>query len=1075
MKDKNQTQNDRNFQINGKQIVFKLYKIYKQFNENKEKQIISKSKRTMWTKGGTEFMNGVILKIQQSYGCQQNLFKKNLYIINNNILIYTCGKHIIQYHMQQQKQTIIIKSIEDEQVVAMNYYYNIQREKLKIACGLQSTQDKYSQIKIYKQKQQKNECKILLHSHIELNQIIQDISFILKGKYLVSTTKSQQKDNICYVNIWNLKTQTCLSFQKLQENLNFIVCPNQKYNEFLLINNKLIQFWQYQFEEQTLTNSDFEPIFLEENEYIIEVEYLVDSSYLAVITTRNTLYIFQNNNYIQKIDLQQQEDIQCKCICVKMYKFNQDTYQLIFHQQINFEKKDQNDFHMLAIQQIHCNFLENQIAFSYLYKEKNIHSQNDIQFILNQPNEQNRFNIKIGFGVCDLNLINDNQFYLKENAIHYVFPLGTFKGRILDLAVCPTKNAVFGICEDKQIKIWSFQKYLNSFVCTFSHFFSQQPYSISTDPFYIQLAVSFKEEIRIFIILENEFRHIISYPLKQCYCVRYSNGGNYLAASNQANINIYNPYNFQLLFTLHGNYGQIKRIEWLQNDTILQTTCVLNSLKLWNILNQQKIIDYYEKSGSKYTALNYDQYYDLLIKCTKDKKVKLCKDRGLTQIYELEIQPLNFIYCNILRSLNVIVFGTTQGSIRIYLWPFDINLKAQEFLEIAVHQEEVTSIEICRNYEFLFSGSKDGSLYFLKMKQYMYGQEINIMKEKRIKRIQKLNNQFQNNIENNSFVSLKREESQDKKNQENVLFEESNDEFDLFLLNQLCLQSEQIVIQAKDKVKELYFKLNSNLNDIEDEKGKREKATEIEMEKIQKEYQKMKQQQEEKLENLKLFWDQKIQKIKNKIAEQQKFFEQQSEEQEEYYSSILIQYYQEDNRISDIIKQEQEKSQIQIEDKEKSYLILQNKQKEKYQEKINQQENEYSNLLVNIKMSQKQFEEVQRQEKQEFQEYLQLLNKKLKTQKEMEIKKNENLRKQNTQKQKAIEQFQTQQQMYEIQIKDLLLDIQKQEKNYIQYQQRYQNITVNYLFIFQKIKLILQQSLNQKKKKIQLIYKKKIF
>lgn len=48
--------------------------------------------------------------------------------------------------------------------------------------------------------------------------------------------------------------------------------------------------------------------------------------------------------------------------------------------------------------------------------------------------------------------------------------------------------------------------------------------------------------------------------------------------------------------------------------------------------------------------------------------------------------------------MNVILFGTNLGTIRMYLWPFDLSLKAQEFLEIPIHQGEVRCLNISRDF-----------------------------------------------------------------------------------------------------------------------------------------------------------------------------------------------------------------------------------------------------------------------------------------------------------------------------------------------------------------------------------------
>ena len=50
-----------------------------------------KSRRTMWGKGGTEFLNGTTMALHWSYGCNQNLSANNCFLSDEETLIYICG------------------------------------------------------------------------------------------------------------------------------------------------------------------------------------------------------------------------------------------------------------------------------------------------------------------------------------------------------------------------------------------------------------------------------------------------------------------------------------------------------------------------------------------------------------------------------------------------------------------------------------------------------------------------------------------------------------------------------------------------------------------------------------------------------------------------------------------------------------------------------------------------------------------------------------------------------------------------------------------------------------------------
>ncbi len=68
--------------------------------------------------------------------------------------------------------------------------------------------------------------------------------------------------------------------------------------------------------------------------------------------------------------------------------------------------------------------------------------------------------------------------------------------------------------------------------------------------------------------------------------------------------------------------------------------------------------------------------------------------------------------------------GTDQGTIRMYLWPFDPLVKEPEFFEVSVHQEAVVQLKITYDMCFLLSGGADGSMYVLSLQEIINGIEV---------------------------------------------------------------------------------------------------------------------------------------------------------------------------------------------------------------------------------------------------------------------------------------------------------------------------------------------------------------
>jgi len=46
----------------------------------------------MWSKTGAEFLNGVTLTLDVSFGYYQTPIRKNVYFVAEDVLIYFCGK-----------------------------------------------------------------------------------------------------------------------------------------------------------------------------------------------------------------------------------------------------------------------------------------------------------------------------------------------------------------------------------------------------------------------------------------------------------------------------------------------------------------------------------------------------------------------------------------------------------------------------------------------------------------------------------------------------------------------------------------------------------------------------------------------------------------------------------------------------------------------------------------------------------------------------------------------------------------------------------------------------------------------
>ena len=73
-------------------------------------------------------------------------------------------------------------------------------------------------------------------------------------------------------------------------------------------------------------------------------------------------------------------------------------------------------------------------------------------------------------------------FRYLNNPITALFPQGSSKGQIVDIAVTPGQSTFATIGEDKMVKIWYFNHIKSQFACIHAHKFQDNPQAIGIHP-----------------------------------------------------------------------------------------------------------------------------------------------------------------------------------------------------------------------------------------------------------------------------------------------------------------------------------------------------------------------------------------------------------------------------------------------------------------------------------------------------------------------------------------------------------------------------------------------------------------
>lgn len=125
---------------------------------------------------------------------------------------------------------------------------------------------------------------------------------------------------------------------------------------------------------------------------------------------------------------------------------------------------------------------------------------------------------------------------------------------------------------------------------------------------------------------------MLSEIYKTCMAVKYSEGGHLLAAANQNNINIYNPYKLQIVQQFPaGHAGQIRSFVWEKQDSLLISSCNQGILNVWDISNGNRVVDH-PHNKSKVSYQIYDPFYDLLLDFCQDGSIRFYIEKGTNYI-----------------------------------------------------------------------------------------------------------------------------------------------------------------------------------------------------------------------------------------------------------------------------------------------------------------------------------------------------------------------------------------------------------------------------------------------------------
>lgn len=278
--------------------------------------------------------------------------------------------------------------------------------------------------------------------------------------------------------------------------------------------------------------------------------------------------------------------------------------------------------------------------------------------------------------------------------------------------------------------------------------------NITVSPYADFFFLAFEESATIYGILDKEIKEL--YKISGlCRGCSFSETGRYIAFSTsdfskeEFNILIIDARTFEIEYLITNLNGHATKILWMDSDRMIAALIDEKDIFGWRLTSDTRVIfqtkekiELHRKRdascinflrlieyGEKIIDFCYDYYLDHLVLIGEEKRVKIfsnnCEDS-----WEFLID-CKYNCVLLLRKLDVIVFGTSEGSIRICIWPIPNFTKkdrvdAPAFTEKFLHGDQVLQLYVSNDLKFLYSCSFNGSLFVSLLSNFCNDAEINL-------------------------------------------------------------------------------------------------------------------------------------------------------------------------------------------------------------------------------------------------------------------------------------------------------------------------------------------------------------
>jgi len=462
-------------------------------------------------------------------------------------------------------------------------------------------------------------------------------------------------------------------------------------------------------------------------------------------------------------------------------------------------------------------------------------------------------------------------------------------GAITAIDVAFRKQLLVTCGEDHAIRVWNYEK----MTCENTHFFADQPLSVSFHPNGFSVLAGFPEKVRFMAITVNDLVTQREFPIRNCKELKFSHGGQYFACVNGNNVQIYSSYTFKNLVNLRSPGQRVVAIAWSTDDNVL-VSCDMNGAMIIHTVRTGK-----QKASS---AAQQNFHYSSIV-CTDavgtrcygitapDNTLRETEDTSTKASLDIVAVPCQICLGPSNRCLFV---STRNGTIRIYHFPGASNTgmnfpSADTMTEIVAHHAPVTSLVTAPDYQYLFSAGEDGCVYMFKINgvdtqsiradsKIIYSEDVLISRMELVEQLKKLRKAQQEVTELNEehqrklnaqeegfkekLKEIKEKFHADEKNEEAKISAETN-EIEA-MRSDAQAQNQNGVEGFMKEEKQRKERFEKNMKNEEEQKAQLEKEIELARKKWENELDLLIEENRKKREQIKILNEKSIEELKKK-------------------------------------------------------------------------------------------------------------------------------------------------------------------------------------------------------------------